>query len=129
MILDTCFIVDFSKEIPEAAELARKSDAIHLPLIALAEFRCGAAHPSANAKARADAEFFLSQLMRKSSVLGLTTETIVHYAEIWNELRKSGTPLPTNDIWIAALAREHRLPVATRDAHFGKIRGLKIVEW
>jgi len=44
-----------------------------------------------------------------------TTQT---YAELFRELRVRGTPIPTNDLWIAALAVEHSLPLCSRDAHF-----------
>ena len=51
------------------------------------------------------------------------------YAELRRELKTAGTPIPSNDSWIAALAREHRLPVVTRDVHFQAIRGLHLLTW
>ena len=47
--------------------------------------------------------------------------TAHHYASIFAQLRRKGTPIPTNDIWIAALALEHNLILYSRDAHFDKI--------
>jgi tRNA(fMet)-specific endonuclease VapC len=44
-------------------------------------------------------------------------------------LAVAGTPIPENDIWIAALVREHRLPLVTRDDHFAKVTGLTILKW
>ena len=38
-------------------------------------------------------------------------------------------PIPENDIWIAALCRQHQMAVASRDGHFDKVRGLKRVGW
>jgi tRNA(fMet)-specific endonuclease VapC len=46
-----------------------------------------------------------------------------------HELKAAGTPIPTNDLWIAALARQHQLRIVTRDAHFRAVRGLGMVAW
>ncbi len=45
-------------------------------------------------------------------------QTIHHYAQLFRQLRKQGTPIPTNDIWIAALAVQNNLMLFARDAHF-----------
>ncbi|MCX6929402.1 MAG: hypothetical protein NT154_40235 [Verrucomicrobia bacterium] len=45
------------------------------------------------------------------------------------QLAKAGTPIPENDIWIAALALEHQLPLAARDAHFDLVIGLRVLKW
>jgi tRNA(fMet)-specific endonuclease VapC len=52
--------------------------------------------------------------------------TAEHYADIFAALRAAGTPIPTNDIWIAASARQHALPVFSFDAHFTKVPGLRV---
>jgi predicted nucleic acid-binding protein len=56
-------------------------------------------------------------------------ETARRYAELRRELKTTGTPIPSNDAWIASLAREHRLPVVTRDNHFQAVRGLRLPTW
>ena len=45
-------------------------------------------------------------------------QTTFHYARIFRQLREQGTPIPTNDIWIAALVQQHDLLLCSRDAHF-----------
>ncbi|MBT3290058.1 MAG: PIN domain-containing protein, partial [Victivallales bacterium] len=45
------------------------------------------------------------------------------------ELKAAGTPIPTNDVWIAALCREHRLPLVSRDSHFAAVSALRRVVW
>jgi len=50
--------------------------------------------------------------------------TAQHYCAILDQLRRSGSPIPTNDIWIAAIAFQHGLPLFTPDRHFSKIEGL-----
>ena len=62
-------------------------------------------------------------------ILDITSETSSVYAEIRYELRLAGQPIPENDLWIAALARQHRLPVLTNDAHFDQVSGVQRVGW
>ena len=50
-----------------------------------------------------------------------------HYAAINLELRQTGKPIPTNDLWIAALCRQHDLPLLSRDRHFDAVSGIQIV--
>ena len=58
---------------------------------------------------------------------GLSTAD--HYGRIRAALSKAGTPIPENDIWIAAIAQEHQLPVAARDKHFDAVLGLPVLKW
>jgi tRNA(fMet)-specific endonuclease VapC len=51
------------------------------------------------------------------------------YGEIRDRLRLKGRPIPENDIWIAATAVQHGLPLATRDDHFKEVEGLAIENW
>jgi tRNA(fMet)-specific endonuclease VapC len=55
--------------------------------------------------------------------------TTAHYARVRNELRRGGTPIPENDVWIAALARQHSLPVVSRDVHFDVVPQLVRRAW
>jgi predicted nucleic acid-binding protein len=54
-------------------------------------------------------------------VLPIVRESAQRYAHIYNALRNAGTPIPTNDLWIAATAMEHGLTVVTLDRHFARI--------
>ena len=62
-------------------------------------------------------------------VLSVDNETASEYALIRGELRRSGRPIPGNDVWIAALARQHALPVLSRDHHFDVVPGLRRIGW
>ena len=71
----------------------------------------------------------LQEFLAEPNVLFLTinAQTSEAYASIFKQLRKNGTPIPTNDIWIAAMALQLDIPVFTYDTHFEKVEGLKIV--
>ena len=64
---------------------------------------------------------------RRVAVLTVDAETSLHYARIFAELRKRGTPIPQNDLWIAALVLQHDLPLYSRDAHFTSVSELRIL--
>ncbi|MEI9999963.1 MAG: PIN domain-containing protein [Verrucomicrobiota bacterium] len=67
--------------------------------------------------------------LRSATLLSLTEATADRYAAIKNELARAGTPIPENDIWIAAHAMEHGLSLAARDEHFHRISGLVVLDW
>jgi tRNA(fMet)-specific endonuclease VapC len=62
-------------------------------------------------------------------VLACDAVTARHYAQIKDRLRSKGRPIPENDIWIAAVALQHDLPLATRDDHFKAVDDLRVENW
>ena len=64
-----------------------------------------------------------------NTILGCDTTTAQYYGAIKNQLRAKGQPIPENDIWIAAIARQHQLTLVTRDEHFRAVDGLTIEQW
>ena len=62
-------------------------------------------------------------------VLDCDSETARRYGLLKRELRERGTPIPENDIWIAALADQHELALVTRDQHFSSIPQLRLEHW
>ena len=72
---------------------------------------------------------WLDAFLQRADVLYLRRETLPHYAEVRRQLKKDGTPIPANDCWIAALAKEHRLPVVSLDKHFDAVKGLRRISW
>ena len=70
-------------------------------------------------------EFLASPRVR---ILGIDEETADRYAVILNSLRSAGTPIPTNDAWIAASAMQHGLRVVTTDQHFREVSQI-LVDW
>ena len=120
--IDTNAYSGFMRGLPGAVKALRSAHEIHLPLIVLAELLAGFAAGTHARKNRDE----LAQFMASPRVhlLKPDEKTARHYADVYIELRVSGTPIPSNDLWIAALARQHRLPLLTYDTHFAAVPGL-----
>ena len=114
--LDTNRYVDLARGIPEAATRAERADAIFLPFIVLGELRAG----FFGGTRRDQNERKLIQFLNspRVQVLYADDSTTHHYAQLVLQLRKQGTPIPTNDVWIAALVLQHDLHLFDRDRHF-----------
>lgn len=120
--LDTNRYVDFCQGEPTAADAIARSERIYLPLIVLAELRAGfRAGTRAKTNERILTRFLSSPRVR---LLLPDEQTTFHYAAIFADLRQRRAPIPTNDLWIAALTIQHSLTLLTRDAHFGQIPNL-----
>ncbi len=96
-----------------------------IPVPVLGEYRFGLLR----SRLRSRLETAVDELERTEEILVATSRTARVYAQIREELRIKGKPIPVNDQWIAALAREHGLPVATNDPHFGEVDGLDVRGW
>ena len=122
LLLDTNRLSDALAENAEVVDVLETAEAIHVPAIALGEIRAGFLAGSRPAKNETRLQWFLSQDgVLVASVDGPVTH---RYASIYAALRKRGTPIPTNDLWIAAIAIELGLVVYTRDRHFESVPGL-----
>ncbi len=119
MLLDTNRYRDYAAGDPEVLERMRGCTRVFLSHITLAELRAGFL---CGTKAAAN-ERNLSLFLCKDSVETLYAgeQTTHHYARLFRQLRLQGTPIPTNDIWIAALVVQHDLPLYSRDAHFDNL--------
>lgn len=71
----------------------------------------------------------IKKLISAYNVLAIDGETALIYGKIKADLRRKGTPIPENDIWIASSAIQHKLKLSTRDKHFQEITVLKILAW
>ena len=103
----------------------RASETLYLPLTVWGELLFGAYHASQPTRELAN----LAEFARGTERLLPTDRTADEYARIKQALALAGTPIPENDVWIAAYATEHNLPLATRDAHFQRVPGLTMLRW
>jgi tRNA(fMet)-specific endonuclease VapC len=105
--------------------ILRKARGIALPVIVLGEYRYGIRQ----SRNRVRYEQWLAEAISSYEVLPVDQGTAGHYAEVREELKRKARPIPANDLWIAALARQHRLPILSRDLHFDFVPGLKRIGW
>jgi tRNA(fMet)-specific endonuclease VapC len=125
VLLDTSVVIPYLKGDRAVGAQVKASSSLYLPQTVLGELYCGA-HLSQNpGKHLANIQAFLAAV----AVLSPGVATAEHYGRLRAQLAKAGTPIPENDIWIAALALEHQLPLAARDAHFDLVRGLQVLKW
>ena len=122
--LDTNAYSDFFRGVPSRVAVFRSAARIHIPLIVIGELRAGFAAGNREVENLAALESFLSR--PRVSVLRPDEETTEHYAKIFLQLRKIGVAIPTNDLWIAALAIQHGLSLCTSDAHFRQVVELRL---
>jgi predicted nucleic acid-binding protein len=125
MILDTNALSAFADGVHAVVQQLGSADELHVPVIVLGEYRFGIA----TSRRRREYEAWLARGRAFWNVLPVVEETTVHYASIRKQLKEGGAPLPANDVWIAALARQHELPVLSRDAHFDIVAGLTRISW
>ena len=125
MILDTNALSAFADEDPAILAILAEAEQLAIPVIVLGEYRYGIAV----SRNKAGYATWLNNLLADCTVLDVNEKTAVYYADIHLELRQAGRPIPTNDIWIAALCRQHRLSVLSRDRHFDLVPGAHRLEW
>jgi tRNA(fMet)-specific endonuclease VapC len=117
--LDTSAYSNFRRGNEEVAELLDQAALVGVPTVALGELRTGFLLGGKRRRNEVELDTFLDHPIVE--VLPVDAEASRHYADIVAELRRAGTPLPTNDIWIAAIAARNGATVLTCDDHFERI--------
>ena len=117
--LDTSAYSNFRRGDEEVAALLDRAELVGVPTVALGELRTGFLLGGKRRRNETELDAFLDS--SAVEVLPVDSETSRHYAEIVADLRKAGTPVPTNDIWIAATAARNGATVLTCDDHFERI--------
>ena len=112
-------MVDLFRGDTELGKTLGTCDEVWIPLIVLGEIKAG----FLGGTERKRNEILLTGLLAKATVGILLPgrETAEQYARIFVQLKRAGTPIPDNDLWIAAQALEHDLILMTRDRHFERI--------
>ena len=114
--LDTNRLTDLFQGDSKLAEVLGSCDEVWIPLIVLGEIKAGFYGGSQQRRN----ESLLQKILAKPTVgiLMATRETAEHYARLFVQLKRAGTPVPDNNLWIAASALENDLVLLTRDHHF-----------
>lgn len=121
--LDTNRYTDLARGDRELADRLERAEAVLLPFVVVAELRAGFA---LGTRARKN-ETMLAKFLRRPAVALLwpDDQTLHHYAAVFRQLRSQGTPIPTHDLWIAALCLQYELVLASRDSHFDHLPQLE----
>jgi len=122
LALDTNRYTDLCRGDASVVETIELSDEVWLPFIVLGELRAGFAVGTQGPRNEAILRRFL--LKPGVGVLYPDEQTTHHHGAVYRQLRKQGTPMPTNDMWIAALVLQHSLILFARDAHFDALAQL-----
>lgn len=120
LLVDTSVVVDLFDGDQAVASILEQHRPVSVPVVVLAELLSGARRSQRTTENVQRIEAFAAD----NQVLDCNAETASHYADIANQLRARGKPIPQNDMWIAAVARQHGLPVAARDKHFDEVEAL-----
>ena len=125
ILLDTSVVVAHLRGSIDLQTLASADEPLFLPLVALGELYRGVLRSARPESSRAKVDQFLEI----AAVLYPDVATAEIYARIAQALETRGTPIPENDIWIAAMALECDMPLAARDDHFQQVERLDILWW
>jgi predicted nucleic acid-binding protein len=125
VILDTNGLSALAEGESALEPILRKAAEIAIPVIVLGEYRYGISQ----SRNRTQYERWLADYLPSFRILDVDERTAISYSAVRAELRQAGTPIPSNDVWIAALCRQHSLPLLSRDRHFDAVSGITRLAW
>lgn len=125
MILDTNALSGLAEGEAKLEPLFRGANQLAIPVIVLGEYRYGVSQ----SRNRKFYEQWLAEYLPQFRILDLDEGTTIPYAAVRTELKGAGTPIPSNDYWIAALCRQYAMPVVSRDRHFDLVPGIRRIDW
>jgi tRNA(fMet)-specific endonuclease VapC len=125
VILDTNGLSAVAEGESALGPILRTAAQVVIPVIVLGEYRYGISHSRDFERY----EQWLTEYLPKFRILDVDERTTISYAAVRTELKRAGTPIPSNDVWIAALCRQYSLPIVSRDRHFDAVPGLKRLDW
>ena len=125
LILDTNALSAFADGDRELRLAIGRERNLAAPAVVLGEYLFGIRQ----SRHRAQYERWLKAHLPLFSLLPIDAATAGSYAEIRLELKATGRPIPTNDVWIAALARQYRYAIVTLDRHIEAVKGVQLVSW
>lgn len=124
-LLDTNIIIALFAQDDSVKNHLAEAHEVFIPSVALGELyygACKSAHKEANIVR-------INSFADSNVILVCDKKTSEQYGNIKNCLREKGAPIPENDIWIAAIVKQYKLTLVTRDEHFSEIDGLTIQKW
>lgn len=125
VILDTNAISALADGDAAIDRQLENTEGIFVSVVSAGEYLCGVRR----SKFRGVLEAWLEELLQKAVLMSLDARVLPGYAAICQELKEAGTPIPSNDVWIAAQARLHGLKILSRDRHFDRVQGVERIGW
>ena len=125
ILIDTNIYSHAFRGTEDVIETLRKADEIGFTVISIGELYAGFKGGGKEKENLEELDEFLDS--PRVVVYNVDDQTSGFYANVFNNLKKAGTPIPTNDIWIAAIAFQHGLKIFTKDSHFNHVAGLSFV--
>jgi tRNA(fMet)-specific endonuclease VapC len=107
VILDTNALTAFADGEPGALAEIAEARLIAIPVVVLGEYLFGISQ----SRRRNEYEQWMKRYVHDYHIIDVNSETAARYADVRLELKRAGTPIPPNDTWIAALCRQHSLPL------------------
>ena len=127
ILIDTNIYSEFMRGNNKVRNILREIEVIGISVISIGELLSGFKGGVSEEKNRKDLSFFLDSPRVK--IYNVDAETSEFYAKIITDLKNSGNPIPTNDIWIASIAFQSGLKLFTMDKHFQKVPGLFLIDY
>jgi tRNA(fMet)-specific endonuclease VapC len=119
LAIDTNIYAAASARDPDVGGVLATASQILVPFVVLAELRYGFLYGRRYAENERQIQVFLNT--PRVELLFADERTTLEYARLAAQLRSQGTPLPTNDLWIAALVIQHGLVLYSNDKHFDQL--------
>jgi len=124
IIIDTNIYAAFKRNVQDVVKVFRRVDYIGINTVVLGELYSGFKGGAKENLNKQELEQFLDK--PRVDVIPIDENTAEFYAQVYWNLKRNGTPIPTNDMWIAASALQHGLALFSLDGHFKEVDGLMI---
>ncbi|MYF70116.1 MAG: type II toxin-antitoxin system VapC family toxin [Proteobacteria bacterium] len=121
MILDTNALSAWAEGLAAIEAPLRSADRLVVPSVVLGEYYFGIRQ----SRRRRRYEDWLTRYLPETEIATITSATADAYADIRLDLKRLGSPIPPNDVWIASLARQHTLEILSNDRHFDLVEGIR----
>jgi tRNA(fMet)-specific endonuclease VapC len=125
LIIDTNALSAIIDGDPTIKSIVQRAPTVEVSVITLGEYRFGLLRSSRPAPG----ERWLRDFLHLYKIIDVDKETSLHYSEVRFALKRGGTPIPLNDLWIAAQARQYDLSILSRDKHFDLVEGVRRITW
>ncbi len=124
VLLDTNAYTAFKQGVPDAVEIIQRAPQVVLCSVVIGELLAGFAVGSREEQNRQELQQFLTST--RVVIVAVDEHTATRYATIYRSLRAKGRPIPTNDMWIAAMALQYGCALFSFDGHFQAVDGLLV---